>query len=96
MDATRRTREEWRTLLSDMESSGQTQQQWCLSNNINYSTMREMRYRIAKEGSLVKAAAEPADKGTVPPMDWIKIASPSKKPPGGIAEKGCARYDDFA
>ena len=49
------------SLLSDMEISRQTQQQWCQFNNINYSTMKEMRSRIAKEGSLVKAAAKPAD-----------------------------------
>jgi len=53
-----------------MESSGMTQQQWCDTNNINYSTMREMKYRLAKEGCLTKTDTD---------TDWVRLNTPTPK-----------------
>jgi len=68
MATIRRTREEWISLLKDMDASGMTQLEWCEANGINYDTMKEIRSRVAK--GLPKTKKDPISKKA----GWIKLA----------------------
>jgi recombination DNA repair RAD52 pathway protein len=68
MAAVRRSKEEWKTLLSDMDASPLTQKQWCFVNNVNYNTMREMKRKLSVGTPVVKTMLE--DNSA---KDWLKL-----------------------
>lgn len=61
----KRTMSEWRGLVADCESSGQTQEEWCLSQGINLYTYRDRASYLRK---IDKEAAQ-----RVASHDWIEI-----------------------
>ena len=80
MSTARRTREEWRELLGDMDASGLTQQQWCVANGINYNTMREMKSRLAKNEN-ANAGRPIAESNT----GWLRLEGTQPGPSKGKA-----------
>jgi hypothetical protein len=54
----KRTIEEWRLLLSDLESSNLSQSEWCRKNGLNENSVYSAQYRLAK--SVGEAKRTPA------------------------------------
>jgi len=61
----KRTYEDWRKLKAECESSGQTQEEWCLSNGINLYTYRDRANRMRRIDE------EAAKKGTS--QGWVEV-----------------------
>ena len=61
----KRTYEEWRKLIAECESSGQTQEDWCLKNGVNLYTYRDRASRMRRIDK------EAAKKDTA--QDWVEV-----------------------
>jgi hypothetical protein len=48
MPTVKRTNEEWRALLAEQRTSGQTQEEWCSANGVNLYTMRDRASRLKR------------------------------------------------
>ena len=48
MPKIKRTTEEWLALIAEQSASGQTQEEWCISNGINLYTYRDRASRLKK------------------------------------------------
>ena len=44
----KRTNDEWRKLLAEQQSSGQTKREWCAANDINLYTFQDRASRLKK------------------------------------------------
>ena len=71
MATTRRTLNEWQHLVSEMDSSGQPQRQWCADNNVNYHSIKEAKARLAKSGAGKTQGADPDDG-----PGWVRLKTP--------------------
>ncbi|MCL1848036.1 MAG: hypothetical protein FWF91_08790 [Coriobacteriia bacterium] len=79
MASKRRSIKQWQTLISEMESSGLTQKQWCAENNMNYHTFKEARSRIARSKTCANVQQQAALTEESP--GWVRINEPSDEPP---------------
>ena len=46
MSVRKRSNAEWRVLVEECETSGKTQEEWCLANGINYYTYKDRARRL--------------------------------------------------
>jgi hypothetical protein len=51
MTKIKRTAGEWRALVAEQSASGQTQEEWCISNGVNLYTYRDRASRLRKMDS---------------------------------------------
>ena len=83
MAVIRRNNSEWRKLVAECESSGMTQQEWCLTNNINYYTYIDRARRLRRMD----------EEGTDGPMFcpkarnvWVEVCKPIQEMPDDAEE----------
>ena len=97
MSPKKRTNEEWRELLAEQRSSGQTQEQWCATNGINLYTLRDRGSRLRRldrEANLGPAGTPPSPPdrppSSEPTRQWALITAPeedlSPRPAAGTAK----------
>jgi len=67
MAVIKRTTEEWRSLLAEQQSSGQTQEEWCVAKGVNLYTMRDRARRIRRQDE--KAASHAG----LQSVDWLEV-----------------------
>lgn len=81
----RRTIEEWRKLVTEWETSGRTQKDWCKSKGINEYTFRDKVMRIRKESDKkieagkIKEEADDKSGEETNIIKWKKIESKEEK-----------------
>jgi len=51
MQKSKRTVDEWRSLMAEQLASGQTQEEWCIANGVNLYTYRDRASRLRKMDS---------------------------------------------
>ena len=80
----KRTSEEWRKLIAECESSDQTQEEWCLANEVNLYTYRDRASRLRRIDE--EAAKKDSTRG------WVEVrqsAAPvSYEPAASIISTG--------
>jgi len=60
MPTVKRTNDEWRALLAEQRTSGQTQEEWCAANGVNLYTLRDRASRLRKLDGQEQSAHAPA------------------------------------
>ena len=60
MPTVKRTNDEWRALLTEQRTSGQSQEEWCAANGVNLYTLRDRSSRLRKLDGQGQSAAAPA------------------------------------
>jgi hypothetical protein len=78
MEARKRSRQEWITLLDKMSKSPLTQTQWCRQRGINYKTMRAMKDKI-KKASSPDASTKDTDVSTKPEPAFTFMRAVARK-----------------
>jgi hypothetical protein len=80
----KRSAEEWRALIATQEASGQTQEEWCISNGVNLYTYRNrarhLRQIDAKEQPISTATPQKPTQQKATP-DWLELKPPQPHSP---------------
>ena len=71
----KRSNAEWRKLVAEYESSGMTQEEWCLANGINYYTFKDRAWRLREmdERGVSGPIFRPNAKSK-----WVEIKEPNR------------------
>ena len=66
----KRTKEEWRALLAEQKTSGQTQAEWCTANRVNLYTFRDRTSRIRRQD---RETDSRTDQRVTAKVSWIGV-----------------------